>query len=210
MKTLNNILKAFLLNIIFIGSVFSATTCPSPSPDKSYISPATQAEAVIGNALCALIQLNKDGEYRYRNVVQLIDNQVIPYIDVGYTTELVLEKYWEKLKDNEKKIFEKDLTKSLIEDYVSLLVNFNNFEDVYIEVDKNIKLNGKKSEIKIYTSTGRDREVTSVTLKMIRNGNRWRVYDLIYQTISILEIERMSYGSKIHRYGLHNFIQQIR
>ena len=210
MKTLNNILKAFLLNIIFIGSVFSATTCPSPSPDKSYISPATQAEAVIGNALCALIQLKKDGEYRYRNVVQLIDNQVIPYIDVGYTTELVLEKYWEKLKDNEKKIFEKDLTKSLIEDYVSLLVNFNNFEDVYIEVDKNIKLNGKKSEIKIYTSTGRDREVTSVTLKMIRNGNRWRVYDLIYQSISILEIEQMSYGSKIHRYGLHNFIQQIR
>ena len=210
MKTLNNILKAFLLNIIFIGSVFSATTCPSPSPDNSYISPATQAEAVIGNALCALIQLKKDGEYRYRNVVQLIDNQVIPYIDVGYTTELVLEKYWEKLKDNEKKIFEKDLTKSLIEDYVSLLVNFNNFEDVYIEVDKNIKLNGKKSEIKIYTSTGRDREVTSVTLKMIRNGNRWRVYDLIYQTISILEIERMSYGSKIHRYGLDNFIQQIR
>ena len=210
MKTLNNILKAFLLNIIFIGSVFSATTCPSPPHDKSYISPATQAEAVIGNALCALIQLKKDGEYRYRNVVQLIDNQVIPYIDVGYTTELVLEKYWEKLKDNEKKIFEKDLTKSLIEDYVSLLVNFNNFEDVHIEVDKNITLNGKKSEIKIYTSTGRDREVTSVTLKMIRNGNRWRVYDLIYQTISILEIERMSYGSKIHRYGLDNFIQQIR
>jgi phospholipid transport system substrate-binding protein len=209
MKTLNNILKAFLLNILFIGVAFSATTCPALSIDKNYISPATQAEAVIGNALCALIQLKKDGEYRYFNVLDLIKTQVIPFIDIPYTTELVLDEHWEGLKSEEKKIFEKDLTKSLIEDYVGLLVNYDKFESIYVEVDKNIILEGKKSEVKIYTSTGSDREVTAITLKMVRNNKQWRVYDLIYQTISILDIETMSYGSQIHRYGLYNFIQKI-
>ncbi|HIF88591.1 MAG TPA: ABC transporter substrate-binding protein [Candidatus Thioglobus sp.] len=209
MKTLNNILKAFLLNILFIGVAFSATTCPALSIDKNYISPATQAEAVIGNALCALIQLKKDGEYRYFNVLDLIKTQVIPFIDIPYTTELVLDEHWEGLKSEEKKIFEKDLTKSLIEDYVGLLVNYDKFESIYVEVDKNIILEGKKSEVKIYTSTGSDREVTAITLKMVRNNKQWRVYDLIYQAISILDIETMSYGSKIHRYGLYNFIQRI-
>ncbi|MCS5590955.1 MAG: ABC transporter substrate-binding protein [Gammaproteobacteria bacterium] len=209
MKTLNNILKVFLLNFMFIGSVFSATTCPALSIEKNYISPASQAEAVIGSALCALIQLKKDGEYRYRNVLELIKKQVIPFIDIKYTTELVLDEHWEELNTTEKKVFEKDLTKSLVEDYVSLLVNYDKFESIYVEVDKNIILNGNKSEVKIYTSTGSDREITAITLKMIRNERKWRVYDLIYQTISILDIERMSYGSKIYRYGLHNFIQKI-
>jgi ABC-type transporter MlaC component len=209
MKTLNNILKAFLLNILFIGVAFSATTCPALSIDKNYISPATQAEAVIGSALCALIQLKKDGEYRYLNVLDLIKKQVIPFIDIPYTAELVLDEHWEGLKPEEKKAFEGDLTKSLIEDYVSLLVNYGKFESIYVEVDKKIILEGNKSEVKIYTSTGSDREVTAITLKMIRNNSRWRVYDLVYQTISILEIEKMSYGSKIHRYGLHNLLQKI-
>ena len=209
MKTLNNILKAFLLNIMFIGVAFSVTTCPALSIDKNYISPATQAEAVIGNALCALIQLKKDGKYNYFNVLDLIRNQVIPFIDIEYTTELVLDEHWEGLKPDQKKIFKKDLTKSLIEDYFSLLVNYGNFESIYVEVDKNIILIGNKSEVKIYTSTGSDREVTAITLKMIRNNKQWRVYDLIYQSISILNIEKMSYGSKIYRYGLDNFLLKI-
>jgi len=209
MKTLNNILKAFLLTILFIGVAFSATTCPALSIDKNYISPATQAEAVIGNALCALIQLKKDDEYNYFNVLNLIRNQVIPFIDIEYTTELVLDEHWEGLKPDQKIIFKKDLTKSLIEDYVSLLVNYGTFESVYVEVDKNIILNGNKAEIKIYTSTGSDREVTAITLKMIRNNKQWRVYDFIYQSISILNIEKMSYGSKIHRYGIDNFLKKI-
>lgn len=209
MKTLNNILKVFLLNIVLIGATYAATSCPALSIEKNYISPATQAEAVIGSALCALIQLKKDGEYRYHNVLDLIKKQVIPFIDIKYTTELVLDEHWEGLKPEEKKIFEKDLTKSLIDDYVSLLANYDKFESIYIEVDKNIILEGNKSEIKIYTSTGSDREVTAITLKMVRNNKQWRVYDLIYQTFSILNIETMSYGSKIHRYGLYNFIQRI-
>ena len=194
---------------MFIGVAFSVTTCPALSIDKNYISPATQAEAVIGNALCALIQLKKDGKYNYFNVLDLIRNQVIPFIDIEYTTELVLDEHWEGLKPDQKKIFKKDLTKSLIEDYLSLLINYGKFENIYLEVDKNIILIGNKSEVKIYTSTGSDREVTSITLKMIRNNKQWRVYDLIYQSISILNIEKMSYGSKIYRYGLDNFLQKI-
>jgi ABC-type transporter MlaC component len=89
------------------------------------------------------------------------------------------------------------------------LVNYGNFESIYVEVDKNIILIGNKSEVKIYTSSGSDREVTAITLKMIRNNKQWRVYDLIYQSISILNIEKMSYGSKIYRYGLDNFLLKI-
>ena len=209
MKTLNNILKAFLLNILIIGSVFSATSCPGPSTEKNYISSATQAEAVVSNALCALIELENQGQYRYFQVQDLINEEIIPFIDIPYTAELVFDEHWKALKPDQKKALEKDLIKSLIEDYVSLIANFKKLEEIYIEVDKNTTLNGNLSEVIIYTSEEIDREVTSITLKMIRNDSKWRVYDLLYQAISLLDVEKMSYGSKIHRYGLSNFLQRI-
>jgi ABC-type transporter MlaC component len=41
---------------------------------------------------------------------------------------------------------------------------------------------------------------------MIRK-DRWRVYDLIYQSISMVNIEKYCYRSKINRYGMEEFIQ---
>jgi ABC-type transporter MlaC component len=45
-----------------------------------------------------------------------------------------------------------------------------------------------------------------VTLKMIRK-DRWRVYDVIYQSISMVDLEKYSYDSKINRYGMKEFLQ---
>jgi len=213
MKTLSrgsfNILKVFLLNVMFIGTAFSATSCPSLSIEENYISPATQAEVVINNTICELMQFKNDGEYTNLNVLNLSKKQIIPFIDVEYIIELALAEYWERLKPNERKTFEKHLTKSIIENYLSLLFNFDQLESISIEVDKNIILNDNKSEIKIYIYAGTFRKSTLINLKMIRRNNQWRVYDLIFQGFSVLEIEKMGYRARIHRFGLHNFLKRI-
>ena len=209
MKTLSNILKVFLFNVMFIGTAFSATTCPALSIDENYASPATQAEVVINNTICALMQLKKDGIYTHLNVLNISKKQIIPFIDVEYITELALAEYWARLKPDERKTFEKNLTKSIIENYLSLLSSFDQFENISIEVDKNIILNDNKSEIKIYIYAGTFRKSTLINLKMIRRNNQWRVYDLIFQAFSILEIEKMGYRSRIKRFGLHNFLKRI-
>jgi len=49
---------------------------------------------------------------------------------------------------------------------------------------------------------------TSVTLKLIRT-NRWKIYDLDYQTISIVGMEKMGYDSKIKRQGIEKLIQKM-
>lgn len=209
MKTLSNILKVFLFNVMFIGTAFSATTCPALSIDENYASPATQAEVVINNTICALMQLKKDGIYTHLNVLNISKKQIIPFIDVEYITELALAEYWVRLKPDERKTFEKNQTKSIIENYLSLLSSVDQFENISIEVDKNIITNDDKSEIKIYIYIGTFRESTTINLKMIRKNNQWRVYDLIFQGFSFLGIETMGYRSRIKRFGLHNFLKRI-
>ena len=54
----------------------------------------------------------------------------------------------------------------------------------------------------------RDRSAT-VTLKLIRK-DRWRVYDLVYQSISLIDYFEYSYNEKIGRAGgLENLLQNM-
>ena len=48
----------------------------------------------------------------------------------------------------------------------------------------------------------------TVTLKLI-NKNRWKIYDLEYQSVSILDIEKIGYDSKIKRQGIEKLIQKM-
>ena len=48
----------------------------------------------------------------------------------------------------------------------------------------------------------------TVTLKLI-NKNRWKIYDLEYLSISILDIEKVGYDSKIKRQGIEKLIEKM-
>ena len=48
----------------------------------------------------------------------------------------------------------------------------------------------------------------TVTLKLIKK-NRWKIYDLEYQSVSILDIEKIGYDSKIKRQGIEKLIQKM-
>ena len=63
---------------------------------------------------------------------------------------------------------------------------------------------------KVKVSVSLEDEVgnTTVTLKLIRS-NRWKIYDLDYQTISIVSMEKMGYDSKIKRQGIEKLIQKM-
>ena len=48
----------------------------------------------------------------------------------------------------------------------------------------------------------------TVTLKLI-NKDRWKIYDLEYQSISILDLEKIGYDSKIKRQGIEKLIERM-
>ena len=60
MKILLNILKAFLINITFIGIIFASNSCPSIHPQDAKDLPVEQVEAVLGDILCSFIDLHTD------------------------------------------------------------------------------------------------------------------------------------------------------
>ncbi len=206
MKILLDILKVILINISFIGLTFAANPCPSISPNDVDDTPVAQSQAIIDDILCSFIELNKNGNSTFFTTLNIAKKKIIPYIDVEYSTELALSDYWDQLQFKDRKIFERDLRNSLINEYIDILASIVNWNRINIIVDENFEKKGNLAKIKVTSSLDNEPAKAIVTLKMIRK-DRWRVYDLIYQSISMVDIEKYSYHSKINRYGMEEFIQ---
>ncbi len=105
-------------------------------------------------------------------------------------------------------MFERDLKTSLIKDYVGTLAVINNWENINASVSNNFTQNGNIAEVEVVFSLDNENsnQSATATLKLIRK-DRWRIFDLVYLSVSILDIERIGYDSKIGRNGLENLLQ---
>lgn len=209
MKIVLNILKAFLINILFIGIIFASNSCPSISPKDAKDLPVEQAEAILGDILCSFIELHTEGNNTFFSALSLTKKKIIPYIDIEYSTELALGSYWKQLQPMDKKIFERDIKTTLIDEYINSLVNIEDWNQVNITVDKNFSQLNNLAEVKVLISLEYQNVTTTVTLKMTRK-DRWRIYDLIFQSFSIVDYFEYSYDEKIKRAGgLQNILQNM-
>ena len=209
MKFVLNILKAFLINFFFIGIIHAATSCPSISPKEAGDLPPEQVEAILNDIVCAFIELNNQNNGTLKSTMNLTKKKILPYIDLEHSTELALGSYWSQLDNKQKKIFERDIKNSLINDYVGILSEISEWEEINITVHQNFTQSENTARVKVSISLDQDvNSNASVTLKLI-NKNRWKLYDLEHQSVSILDIEKIGYDSKIKRQGIDNLVEKM-
>jgi phospholipid transport system substrate-binding protein len=208
MKFVLNILKAFLISFLFIGITHAATSCPSISPKLAGDEPTEQVEAIINDIVCAFIDLHNQNNETLTSTLNLTKKKIIPYIDLAHSTELALGDHWRSLNTQQRKIFERDIKSSLINDYVGILADIKEWGDLNVSVDENYSQNENTARVKIMVSLDNSNARATVTLKLI-NRNRWKIYDLEYQSVSILDIEKIGYDSKIKRQGIEKLIQKM-
>jgi len=208
MKFIPNILKAFLINLCFIGIIFASESCPSISPKIAGDTPIDQVRAITNDVVCSFIKLQSDNNGTLASTLNITKKKIIPYIDLEYSTEMALGGYWNKLDSRQKKIFERDMKNSLINEYVGILSDLAIWEDIKISVNEDFTQNDNLARVKVLLSLEEENSSASVILKLVRK-NRWKIYDLEYQSISIIDLERVGYDSKIKRQGIEKLIQKM-
>jgi phospholipid transport system substrate-binding protein len=207
MKFILNILKAFLFSFCFIG-IASAADCPSISPKMAADNPPEQVEAIVNDVICSFIELHSESNGTLQNTLNLTKKKIIPYMDLEHSTELALGDYWKDLDNRQRKIFERDVKNSLIKDYVSILADMKDWKDINVSVDNQYSQTDNIANVKVLVSLKNESSSATVTLRLIRK-NRWKIYDLVYQTISIVDIEKVGYDSKIKRQGIDGLIEKM-
>lgn len=192
---------ALILSTIFISAVYADTPAIPTTPEN----PLVMLNEISTNVLHALQQHKKSSDPK--NIYSLVDEYILPYVDFNEMSEWVAGRsIWNKADEKTRKAFISAFQILVVRTYATAL---NSYTDEKVEFSKqHIDLN--KTRIQVSSTIVRNgKENIKLDYRLVKKDNKWYVYDIIIEGVSILQGFQAQFSDNIRQQGLANVITQI-
>ena len=141
-------------------------------------------------------------------VSQLIDDTVIPVIDLNAMGKLILGKYWKQASEQQRNSFITEFKDMLIRTYGKSLADFGGAEVKVLPARGEQK--GKYRTVQTELSTGSGKTPLQVAYIFRSNkDSEWKVFDLAVDGLSLVKNFRTSFGQEIKETSLDQLIDRL-
>lgn len=210
-------MKNTIKTLLIILSILSINTTLAKNDDSLHSDalhdildpPNTTALNIMTGALSSLKDLRDKGHASLKNVKELINVKLLPNIAIADSVQFILKNHWDNLDNEQKQLFQRYVTQSLIKDYASALSTYQHFEDIHISADPEVKRKGNKAIVKLLITFDDNSKFFKVTLNMIHSHKHWLIYDVRFSGVSIIKTYRAQFNSHIRRKGLDSLVEKI-
>ena len=191
------------IKIIFLIPVYFLFT--------SYVfaSTLTQPQRVIENTSNEIkLILERDKELIQTNpsyVYGLVDDVLIPHVDLDRISGLVLGRDWKRATNNEKQAFKQAFKQMLVRTYATALTNLNDWELIHLPSRAGKNPNQTMVRTKIET----DAQPIEIDYRMRDVGQGWKVYDVQIEGISLVTNYRSTFKRIIRTSGINGLISHL-
>ncbi len=183
-------IRKFILPLLFA----TAFTCAAPA--VAAISPMQYVQTTIDGILAALRDKNLDRDSRREKILDYINDS----FDFRSMSQRTLATNWRKASDAEQDAFVDRFAKLIQSTYMGRLEAYT---DEKIKYTKE-RIKGDKAIINTHIVTS-SVEIP-INYKMKQDGDRWRVYDVIIEEVSLISSYRSSYQSLIDKEGFKGLL----
>ncbi|MDX1453929.1 MAG: ABC transporter substrate-binding protein [Gammaproteobacteria bacterium] len=137
---------------------------------------------------------------------RIVEEELLPHIDVDYISRLVLGKHWRSASDAEREQFVAAFKGFLLRSYAQGLAEFT--RDKFKVLPLRGEANPKRTiiQLEIYREQGAPVPV-AFTLRW--TGEEWLVYDVIIEGISYVRNYRTDFNTEIEQKGLGSVIERL-
>lgn len=194
MKTL---LKSMLLACLFTAGSLAAKEMKDP------------AEFVRERSQAVLQALDGKREAVSKDPVvaqQIVERELLPYIDVDYIARLVLGPHWRSATPEQRKAFQKAFQDFLMKSYGNGLADFTEDRLKIMPVRGEPDPRRTIVQTEVYRENGKPVPV-AYTLRWTDEG--WKLFDVIIEGISYVRNYRTDFNSEIEQKGLDSLIQRL-
>jgi len=192
--------KLCLLAVLLLPTLTVAPHAQEPDKPEDVI--LTTVDKVIARITAEREMLNAQPE----RVYALINDLILPVFDFNTMSRLVLgKKHWKEASAEQRTIFTAEFKNLLVRTYAKAVLGFSNERVNYLET-----LTGSKPNVvMVKTEIVSDTSVTPVHYTMHNSGGGWRVVNVAFEGISLVETYRKSFASEIRNNGLETLIQKL-
>ncbi|NCN44442.1 MAG: toluene tolerance protein [Piscirickettsiaceae bacterium CG_4_9_14_3_um_filter_43_564] len=140
-------------------------------------------------------------------IKRFADENVLPYIDTPKMARYVMAQFWKQASEEQQNAFVEAFTNTLLRSYSTSILK--------LKVSRMVVLNAietHKGRVSVATEvTQNDGNVTKVVYRLFLNGDdqKWYLYDVSIEGVSMLLNYRKSYASEFQKKGIDNVIAAL-
>jgi phospholipid transport system substrate-binding protein len=197
--------KTILLLFILLSANIFANTEKNTTPT---ITADVALNTILNNSIQVIIDAKTSNpNISHNEMKQIINTHFLPFIDTSFSAKNTLPTYWEDLTPSQKINLEQYIVNSLINDYSGVLSSFNNFENIEIIVDPNIKTRDNKAIVTLEFRIDEQNKPLLMAAKMVKHQH-WKIYDVVFSGVSLVKNYAAQFNSYIKRKGFEAFVDK--
>lgn len=189
----------------------------SAMPTYAITTPAEEARQLIieksGLLLTALKQQHQVIKDNPGVAFDLAEATVLPHIDFNKAAQLVLGKHWRGASAAQRSRFTHAFRAYLVGTYVDAMVKY---VDDILSLSKNVNYpelrqqGTENRKVTIYSViTLADGKNAEVDYRLYLDGQQWKIYDVVIESVSMAITYRSTFYSQISQVGLDGLITQL-
>lgn len=188
-----------LIVVLLMVASLSALAEPLAGPQQVIQRISNQLQSVL---MQNQEQLKSDPSFVYR----LANDVLIPHVDFGHVSSLVLGKYWRRATDKQKQQFSYQFQRLLVRTYSTAFREFQGWEISYTP----LRMNEGDEDVAVHTQVNRDgAPPVDVVYQMHIKDGSWKAYDVKIEGISLVTNYRSSFTKEVRRSGMLGLIERI-
>lgn len=152
--------------------------------------------------------MNSDPAHVEQVARMLVDEFVIPNMDMKLMSRWIIGKSWRKATAEQRQQFMDEFTGMLIRTYAGALVEFRGKSVTFKPFHRNPK---RKDAVVRAEFSGDDGAPPIPVLFRVRQDRQkiWKVFDIIVDGVSLVKNYRSSFGAEIRKVGLDGLIKRL-
>ncbi len=191
--------KLFYFVILLLPAL--TVTSATQDIDKPEDVILTTVDSVIARITAEREMLDAQPE----TVYDLINDLIVPVFDFKNMSRWILGKHWKAASEEQRNTFTNEFQALLVRTYAKAVLGFTNEQVNYVET-----LTGSKPNIvMVKTEIESDNGVTPVNYTMHISDGSWKVINVAFEGISLVETYRKSFASEIRNNGLATLLQKL-
>lgn len=136
-------------------------------------------------------------------VNELVRRVLIPYADLDLMSKAVLGSYWKQATEQQKTAFKAKFTHIIIDTYATALAEYTNEKVVFLPS----RDSSNQKTVRVDSKVLRQGAPTiPVSYRCVRNGDSWKVYDIIVDGVSLVQNYRSQFGGILRQGGMDNLL----
>jgi len=188
------------------AALFVAVITPMPASASSQ-----SPEQVAKQTVQKILQDMKGHRQQLRNnsaqLRALINKDLMPVVDLDYTSQLTLGRYWREATPEQRNKFEKAFKNMLIQNYGDALLKLKSGDNMqYLPVRAPANASNVTFNAIYHSPNGHN---VHLALKMHKVHGQWEIYDASGENLSFVTNFKEQFTNRIQQVGLSKFIQQM-